>query len=359
MAHGVRLAARPRARFRRERASLARGTVRADAVGSLPPSYTASPVERTTKIFSKRSSSNSRHTTFSSVTRKPALSTATVRRPGVGATRPTMKGAFKSFFGVPSGSSGGGSGTSGWEDFSTFSNTPPIASERRSVRSDAPPERLDEDVHPLTRDWADRINNRNVRAAFLQEPIDSYTTAHDLRVWTGTWNTNGKPLPGPRHHPVAGRLVPTGPGRRRFPGDRSAHPGQGPHAGRRQRDGRVGGHHRARPQRHRRRRGGEESRRRVGGDRLRRPGVRPRDVVSLVRVGFLRRRSSQRRRRGGSVGILQPPSASPPHPPLPPPRLRAVATVPLTFGWRASSSSACTSRCGPPSTPRLARATFA
>ena len=58
-----------------------------------------------------------------------------------------------------------------------------------------PPERLDEDVHPLTRDWADRINNRNVRAAFLQEPIDSYTTAHDLRVWTGTWNTNGKPPP--------------------------------------------------------------------------------------------------------------------------------------------------------------------
>ena len=105
-----------------------------------------------------------------------------------------MKGAFKSFFGVPSGSSGGGSGTSGWEDFSTFSNTPPIASDARSAPM-PPPERLDEDVHPLTRDWADRINNRNVRAAFLQEPIDSYTTAHDLRVWTGTWNTNGKPPP--------------------------------------------------------------------------------------------------------------------------------------------------------------------
>jgi hypothetical protein len=34
---------------------------------------------------------------------------------------------------------------------------------------------------------AGRINSRRVRDAFLREPIESYTAAHDLRVWTGTW----------------------------------------------------------------------------------------------------------------------------------------------------------------------------
>ena len=226
--------------------------------------------------------------------------------------------------------------------------------ERRSVRPDAPPRAVGRGRAPADpRLGGPHQQPERPRRLSPGAYRQLHHRARPSRVDGHVEHQRQAPSPGPRHHPVAGRLVPTGPGRRRFPGDRSAHPGQGPHAGRRQRDGRVGGHHRARPQRHRRRRGGEESRRRVGGD-LR---IRPRDVVSLVRVGFLRRRSSQRRRRGGSVGILQ-------HPlrvtsPTLPPRLRAVATVPLTFGWRASSSSACTSRCGPPSTPRLARATFA
>ena len=80
------------------------------------------------------------------------------------------------------GGGGGGDGDGGWEDFSTFSNnTPTIARE--------------EEPHPLTKEWGARINNRNVRAEFLKEPIEGYTASHDLRVWTGTWNTNGKSPP--------------------------------------------------------------------------------------------------------------------------------------------------------------------
>jgi hypothetical protein len=77
-----------------------------------------------------------------------------------------------------SGSAGGGGGE--WEDFSEFSNNIPT---------------INQEPHPLTEEWGKRINNRNVRAAFLTEPIEGYTAAHDLRVWTGTWNTNGKSPP--------------------------------------------------------------------------------------------------------------------------------------------------------------------
>ena len=50
-------------------------------------------------------------------------------------------------------------------------------------------------VHPLTREWADRIGNRAVRDAFLEHPIGDYTKSHKLNVWTGSWNTNGKRPP--------------------------------------------------------------------------------------------------------------------------------------------------------------------
>ena len=50
-------------------------------------------------------------------------------------------------------------------------------------------------VHPLTREWADRIGNRAVRDAFLEHPIGDYTESHKLNVWTGRWNTNGKRPP--------------------------------------------------------------------------------------------------------------------------------------------------------------------
>ena len=50
-------------------------------------------------------------------------------------------------------------------------------------------------VHPLTREWADRIGNRAVRDAFLEHPIGDYTESHKLNVWTGSWNTNGKRPP--------------------------------------------------------------------------------------------------------------------------------------------------------------------
>ena len=55
----------------------------------------------------------------------------------------------------------------------------------------------EDSVHPLTRQWASRIGNRAVRDAFLAHPIEDYTSSHELSVWTGTWNTNGKrPPPG-------------------------------------------------------------------------------------------------------------------------------------------------------------------
>ena len=34
-----------------------------------------------------------------------------------------------------------------------------------------------------------------MRAAFVKRPLESYADAHALNVWTGTWNTNGKPPP--------------------------------------------------------------------------------------------------------------------------------------------------------------------
>ena len=52
-----------------------------------------------------------------------------------------------------------------------------------------------QEPHPLTKEWSKRINNKSVRAEFMKESIDSYTAAHKLKVWTGTWNTNGKPPP--------------------------------------------------------------------------------------------------------------------------------------------------------------------
>ena len=104
-----------------------------------------------------------------------------------------MKGALKSLFKVPSSGkmsgASSGSGTAAWEDFSTFSNAPPLATGSSPSGLEA------EEPHPLTKEWAERIGNRNVRAAFLEESIDGYTAAHDLRVWTGTWNTNGKAPP--------------------------------------------------------------------------------------------------------------------------------------------------------------------
>ena len=269
-----------------------------------------------------------------------------------------MKGAFKSFFGVPSGSSGGGSGTSGWEDFSTFSNTPPIASDARSAPM-PPPERLDEDVHPLTRDWADRINNRNVRAAFLQEPIDSYTTAHDLRVWTGTWNTNGKPPPPDlditpwldvSSRPdlvVVGfqEIVPLTPGKVLMQEDANA-TGEWEAIIERALNGTVAA---------------EEAKKAAAASAAI-VSAAPASAPATSSPSTFAWASFGDGPPSGGAGEGQwasfnPPSASPPRPP--PPRLRAVATVPLTCGWRASSSSACTLRCGPPSTPRLTRATFA
>lgn len=55
--------------------------------------------------------------------------------------------------------------------------------------------RPEDGVHPLTREWADRIGNRAVRDAFLEHPIGDYTESHRLNVWTGSWNTNGKRPP--------------------------------------------------------------------------------------------------------------------------------------------------------------------
>ena len=192
-----------------------------------------------------------------------------------------------------------------------------------------PPERLDEDVHPLTRDWADRINNRNVRAAFLQEPIDSYTTAHDLRVWTGTWNTNGRrPSPDLDITPwldVSSRpdlvvvgfqeIVPLTPGKVLMQEDANA-TGEWEAIIERALNGTVAaGEAKGPPPR----------RRRVSAAR-----VRPRDVVSLdVQRGTPSATVLPAAAPGRVSGHPStPPSASPPR--SPPPRLRAVATVPLT-----------------------------
>ena len=84
-----------------------------------------------------------------------------------------MKGALKSLFKVPSSGkmsgASSGSGTAAWEDFSTFSNAPPLATGSSPSGLEA------EEPHPLTKEWAERIGNRNVRAAFLEESIDEGT----------------------------------------------------------------------------------------------------------------------------------------------------------------------------------------
>ena len=50
--------------------------------------------------------------------------------------------------------------------------------------------------HPLAKDWSERISSPAVRREFMGESIDSYTRRRALRVFAGTWNTNGK-APGP------------------------------------------------------------------------------------------------------------------------------------------------------------------
>ena len=189
--------------------------------------------------------------------------------------------------------------------------------ERRPVRPDAPPRAVGRGRAPADpRLGGPHQQPQRPRRLSPGAHRQLHHRARPSRVDGHVEHQRQAPPPGPRHHPLAGRLVPARPGGCRFPGDRPAHPGQGPHAGGRERDGRVGDHHRARPKRHRRRRGGEESRRRR---RVRvRPGALRRPVLALdVRVGILRRRSSHRRRRGGSVGILQHPPRVPraPRPP--------------------------------------------
>ena len=71
----------------------------------------------------------------------------------------------------------------------THPGIPRAIPRRRQARGQRP--------FPLTRQWASRIGNRAVRDAFLAHPIEDYTSSHELSVWTGTWNTNGKrPPPG-------------------------------------------------------------------------------------------------------------------------------------------------------------------
>ena len=86
----------------------------------------------------------------------------------------------------------------GWEDFSDFSNAVPIGG-GASIGARAVPLHdglgAETEPHPLTKDWATRIKNPKVRAAFVKRPLESYADAHALNVWTGTWNTNGKPPP--------------------------------------------------------------------------------------------------------------------------------------------------------------------
>ena len=86
----------------------------------------------------------------------------------------------------------------GWEDFSDFSNAVPIGG-GASLGARAVPLHdglgAEMEPHPLTKDWAARIKNPKVRAAFAKQPLESYADAHALNVWTGTWNTNGKPPP--------------------------------------------------------------------------------------------------------------------------------------------------------------------
>ena len=344
---------RPRARFRRERASArARNCARGRGRKFAALVHRLSGRTDHEKFFirsapaaNSRPHNRERHEVSRDCRRPPC---APWRR---GDSSHHERGVQGAPGGSPPGSSGGGSSTSGWEDFSTFSNTPPIASDARSARDAVPPpERLDEDVHPLTRDWADRINNRNVRAAFLQEPIDSYTTAHDLRVWTGTWNTNGKPPPRTSTSPRGWTSRPDRPGRRRFPGDRAPHAGQGARGGGREGDGRVGGHHRARPPRQ-----ASPPRRRVVVHRrwASFDGDDAGDAAGGAWTSFDAAVLGGRRRSGGEGSGAATQLASDPKPPPRDPS--SGGPVPLTFGWRASSSSGCTSRTWAASHVRDAR----
>ena len=132
-----------------------------------------------------------------------------------------------------------GSGTAAGRT-SPPSNAPPLATGYRrpgSSRRSA----------PADEEWAERIGNRNVRAAFLEESIDGYTAAHDLRVWTGVEHERGPSRASTSRRGSASHVAPasSSSSSRRS----SRHPGQSPHAGGHRRDGRVGGHHRARPER--------------------------------------------------------------------------------------------------------------
>ena len=85
----------------------------------------------------------------------------------------------------------------GWEDFSDFSNAVPIGGGAsigaRAVRcTTAWARRRSRTRSPRTGPRASRTSKvRGVREA----PLESYADAHALNVWTGTWNTNGKPPP--------------------------------------------------------------------------------------------------------------------------------------------------------------------
>ena len=86
----------------------------------------------------------------------------------------------------------------GWEDFSDFSNAVPIGGGASLVPRAVPLHDglgAETEPHPLTKQWAARIKNPKTRAAFVKRPLESYADAHPLHVWTGTWNTNGKPPP--------------------------------------------------------------------------------------------------------------------------------------------------------------------
>ena len=48
------------------------------------------------------------------------------------------------------------------------------------------------ELHPLAREWSARVSSSTVRQAFVRESIDAYTSQHPLKVFCGSWNTNGK-----------------------------------------------------------------------------------------------------------------------------------------------------------------------
>lgn len=48
------------------------------------------------------------------------------------------------------------------------------------------------ELHPFAREWSARVSSSTVRQAFVRESIDAYTSQHPLKVFCGSWNTNGK-----------------------------------------------------------------------------------------------------------------------------------------------------------------------